>query len=193
VLVVVDDAHWLDDESLRAILFAGRRISLDRVGIIAATRRVDREALDPRAFTAVEVNDLEAAEARRLASRVRNRQLTDGAARLHAITGGNPLALVELAGGGSRCASGRADRARGELAASGETLRARASLDLSEALTPQELQVARIVADGMSNREVAARLFLSTKTIEAHLHRVYRKLGITGRDQLAAALASRPM
>jgi DNA-binding CsgD family transcriptional regulator len=98
VLVVVDDAHWLDDESLRAILFAGRRISLDRVGIIAATRRVDREALDPRAFTAVEVNDLEAAEARRLASRVRNRQLTDdGAARLHAIAGGNPLALTELA------------------------------------------------------------------------------------------------
>jgi ATP/maltotriose-dependent transcriptional regulator MalT len=86
-----------------------------------------------------------------------------------------------------------ADRARAELTASGETLRARASLDLREALTPQELQVASIVAEGVSNREAAARLFLSTKTIEAHLHRVYRKLEISGRDQLGAALASRPM
>ena len=86
-----------------------------------------------------------------------------------------------------------ADRARAELTASGETLRARAALDLSEALTPQELQVARIVAEGVTNRDAAARLFLSTKTIEAHLHRVYRKLGISGREQLGAALASRQM
>ena len=59
-------------------------------------------------------------------------------------------------------------------------------------LTPQELQVALVVAEGVSNREAGARLFLSPKTVEAHLHRVYLKLGIQRRDQLSDALASRP-
>lgn len=83
-----------------------------------------------------------------------------------------------------------AARAHRELEAAGETLGRRTRSAISE-LTPQELQVARIVAEGATNRDAAARLYLSTKTIEAHLHRAYRKLRITGRAQLRGALAER--
>jgi DNA-binding CsgD family transcriptional regulator len=58
-----------------------------------------------------------------------------------------------------------------------------------EELTPQELQVALIVARGASNKEAGAALFLSPKTIETHLGRVYRKLGVRTRTELAALLA----
>ena len=81
-----------------------------------------------------------------------------------------------------------AERARSELRATGETVRARAGGGL-EQLTPQELQVALHVARGATNREVAASLFLSPKTIEAHLHRIYMKLGVRSRTELAHFLA----
>jgi DNA-binding CsgD family transcriptional regulator len=90
-----------------------------------------------------------------------------------------------------------ADQARAELTASGETARRRDASTLDD-LTPQELQIARLLADGRTTREAAAALFLSPKTIEYHLRHVYQKLGIHSRDELAAALgatsrsASRP-
>jgi DNA-binding CsgD family transcriptional regulator len=77
-----------------------------------------------------------------------------------------------------------AERARSELRASGETARKRDPSTLLQ-LTPQELQVARFVAEGLSNKEVAAQLFLSPRTIDAHLRSVFSKLGITSRTQLA--------
>ena len=83
------------------------------------------------------------------------------------------------------------EAARRELAASGETLRA-ATPDVRDLLTPQELQIARRVADGMTNREVAASLFLSSKTIESHLQNAYRKLGVHSRTQLSKRLAADP-
>ena len=52
-------------------------------------------------------------------------------------------------------------------------------------LTPQELQIARMVAEGLSNKEVAAHLFLSPRTIDSHLRNVFSKLGLTSRTQLA--------
>lgn len=82
-----------------------------------------------------------------------------------------------------------ADRARIELLATGETARARRQ-PAADRLTPHELQVALVVADGATNREAAAALFVSPKTIEYHLGRVYRKLGLRSRSQLAALLAS---
>ncbi len=80
-----------------------------------------------------------------------------------------------------------ADRARGELRASGQSVLTPAQR-AEDALTPQELQVAAIVAGGATNREAAAALFLSVKTIEFHLGHVYRKLGIRSRTELVRAL-----
>ena len=72
-----------------------------------------------------------------------------------------------------------ADRARTEL----HRIAGRASDPL--ALTPTEEQVAKLVADGQTNPEVAAALFISVKTVEANLTRIYRKLGVTSRRELA--------
>jgi DNA-binding NarL/FixJ family response regulator len=77
-----------------------------------------------------------------------------------------------------------AERARAELRASGETARKRDPSTVDQ-LTPQELQIARFVAEGLSNKEVAAKLFLSPRTIDAHLRNVFAKLGVTSRTQLA--------
>jgi DNA-binding NarL/FixJ family response regulator len=80
-----------------------------------------------------------------------------------------------------------AQRARRELAASGEHVRARRDVPTRE-LTPQELQVALAVADGATNREAAAALFVSPKTVEAQLTSIYRKLNLRSRTQLARAM-----
>ncbi len=78
-----------------------------------------------------------------------------------------------------------ADRAAAELRASGETARRR---DVSTAtdLTPQELNVARLVRQGMSNRDVAGRLFVSPRTVDFHLRNVFSKLAVTSRAELIA-------
>jgi ATP/maltotriose-dependent transcriptional regulator MalT len=78
-----------------------------------------------------------------------------------------------------------AGRAQAELGATGETPRRRKDDTAREHLTAHELQVARIVAGGASNREAAAALFLSPKTIEFHLAHIYRKLGVRTRTDLA--------
>lgn len=82
-------------------------------------------------------------------------------------------------------ASRWADRAQQELRASGETARRRASSAASE-LTPQETQVVTLVRQGLSNREVAAQLFLSPRTVDFHLRNVFAKLGVTSRAELTA-------
>ena len=77
-----------------------------------------------------------------------------------------------------------ADRARAELEATGITARKRDPATLDD-LTPQELRIAKLVAAGASNRDVAAQLFLSQKTVEYHLRKVFMKLGVSSRVELA--------
>ncbi|GGM04194.1 AAA family ATPase [Dactylosporangium sucinum] len=79
------------------------------------------------------------------------------------------------------------DRARQELRASGETIRRRIPA-AREQLTPQELQIAQMAADGLTNREIGERLYLSHRTISSHLHRIFPKLGISSRAALRTAL-----
>jgi DNA-binding CsgD family transcriptional regulator len=82
-----------------------------------------------------------------------------------------------------------AGRARAELAAAGAKPR-RDAITGRDALTASELRVARLAAEGLTNREIAQALFITGRTAKVHLNRVYRKLEITRRDQLANALTS---
>ena len=79
------------------------------------------------------------------------------------------------------------ERARQQLRATGESSRPRTP-QARDQLTPQELQIVQLAADGMSNREIGQRLYLSHRTVSSHLYRVFPKLGITSRAELPAAL-----
>ena len=87
-------------------------------------------------------------------------------------------------------AVGFAEQASGELRASGERARKR-SPDTELDLTPQESRVATLAAEGSTNAEIAGQLFISPSTVEYHLGKVFRKLGVTSRTQLAHQLPGR--
>jgi len=83
-----------------------------------------------------------------------------------------------------------AERARRELIATGEKARRR-DVETRDQLTPQEEQIARLARDGLSNPEIGAQLFLSARTVEWHLAKVFTKLSLVSRHELKAALAQR--
>jgi DNA-binding NarL/FixJ family response regulator len=84
-------------------------------------------------------------------------------------------------------AAGFAERARSELVTTGEKVRKR-SVETRDELTPQEEQIARLARDGLTNPEIGAQLFLSPRTVEWHLRKVFTKLEISSRRQLRSAL-----
>ncbi|WP_433169646.1 ATP-binding protein [Kribbella sp. CA-247076] len=84
-----------------------------------------------------------------------------------------------------------AERARIELAATGEKVRKRV-IETSRVLTQQEEHIIRLVQEGRTNREIAAELFLSSRTIEWHLRKVFTKLGVASRRELRGSVPSRP-
>jgi DNA-binding CsgD family transcriptional regulator len=87
-------------------------------------------------------------------------------------------------------AEGFADRARRELLATGQTVRRRID-ETREVLTPQEAQIARLARDGFSNPDIGTRLFISPRTVQYHLHKVFLKLDISSRNQLGRVPPSR--
>jgi DNA-binding CsgD family transcriptional regulator len=107
----------------------------------------------------------------------RQRRVADSRAPLRAARDGfDALAFPALA-----------ETARQELRASGETSRHRVPAAWDQ-LTPQELQIARMAAEGLSNRQIGEQLYISYKTVGYHLNRMFPKLGITSRSQLHAAV-----
>jgi DNA-binding CsgD family transcriptional regulator len=82
-----------------------------------------------------------------------------------------------------------ADRARRELLATGETVRKR-TVETRDDLTAQEIQIALLARDGLSNPEIGVRLFISPRTVKYHLRKVFIKLDISSRNELERALPS---
>jgi DNA-binding NarL/FixJ family response regulator len=85
-----------------------------------------------------------------------------------------------------------AERAERELLATGETVRGRTEVRHPE-LTAQEAQVARLAAAGLTNPEIGAQLYLSARTVEWHLRKVFAKLDITSRREIGRVLADEPL
>jgi DNA-binding NarL/FixJ family response regulator len=79
------------------------------------------------------------------------------------------------------------ERARRELRGAGESSPNR-DPDAREKLTPHELSIAQLVAEGLTNREIGQRLYLSHRTVSTHLHRIFPKLGVSSRADLARVL-----
>ncbi len=75
-----------------------------------------------------------------------------------------------------------------QLLATGERARKR-TVDTLDQLTPQETQISRLAANGDTNREIAAQLFISPSIVEYHLHKAFRKLGVRSRTELARRMA----
>ena len=85
-----------------------------------------------------------------------------------------------------------AERTRRELVGTGEKARKRTA-DTRGDLTAQEAQIAQLARDGYSNPEIGAQLFLSRRTVEWHMHKVFTKLEISSRKELDTALRTRPL
>jgi DNA-binding CsgD family transcriptional regulator len=105
--------------------------------------------------------------------------------------------LIDAVGAGEsgplvlRCESCGGDRARRELLAKGETVRKR-RVETRGDLSAQEAQIARLARDGLTNPEIGAQLFISPRTVQYHLRKVFLKLGISSRAELERVLPQGP-
>jgi hypothetical protein len=161
ILLNVDDAHWLDRPTAQVLSFVGRRLESDAVTMLVAVRDGYETPLRGAGLPELHVTALGDETAEQLLDD-RFPDLTRAArTRVMEEADGNPLGFA----GVGRCA---ASRRRG---------------------STHELQIVQLVAQGLSNRDITQRLFLSYRTVESHLYRVFRKLGVTSRFQLVDAVA----
>src|SRR5262245_34539858 len=184
LICLIDDEQRLDHASAQALGFVARRLAADPVGLVFAARESGPELAG---LPQLEVGGLPEDDARALLdsalagpidARVRD-QGRRSDARPQLRTAYDMCAAIGM--------EAFAERARRELLATGETVRNRTT-DTRDQLTPQEAQIARLARAGMSNAEIAAQLFLSARTVEWHLRKVFTKLGISSRRQLERAL-----
>jgi DNA-binding CsgD family transcriptional regulator len=137
------------------------------------TAALENHAQTPDVFEAARTRLAYGARLRRSRQRMRSREQLRAAIDQFDLLGAGPWAKM----------------ARAELTATGETAR-QPGPSMRDKLTPQELQIALLLAGGRTTREAAGSLFLSPKTVEYHLRSVYRKLGISSRDELATIMQS---
>jgi DNA-binding CsgD family transcriptional regulator len=166
---LVDDAQWLDQASAQILAFVARRLLAERVALVCVARSGSGDAV-LAGLPALEIRGLPDADARRLLLATVSGPVNAAVAdRIVAESHGNPLALLEMP-------------------------RARRAVDTHGGLTAQEERIARLAREGLSNPEIGAELFISARTVEWHLRKVFMKLGITSRRQLRRAIpeARRP-
>ncbi|MBM7787638.1 ATP-binding protein [Tenggerimyces flavus] len=165
-------AHWAQvvDQPWAAALVARCRALLDA----GSAERHFEEAL---ALHATDDRPFERGRTSLLYGEFLRRRLQRGEARVHL---GTALQLFESLG-----AAPWAERARMELDASGASVARTSVPDTFASLTPQELQITQLAAQGLTNRDIAAQLFLSPRTVAYHLYKAYPKLGIASRAELA--------
>ncbi|HEY0813403.1 MAG TPA: AAA family ATPase [Pseudonocardia sp.] len=154
---------------------ASRRALL-RHGSIAEA--LHREAIERLGRTSVRV---ELARARLLYGEWLRREGRRADARVQLRTAHEALAAMGV--------EAFADRARRELLATGETVRKR-TVEAAKELTSQETQIARLVGDGLTNPEIGAALFISPRTVEWHLRKIFTKLGVSSRRELRRPLST---
>jgi DNA-binding CsgD family transcriptional regulator len=196
-------AHWGLSELVEAAARSGRpdvaADAFDRLEPITRAAGTDW-ALGIRARAQALVSDDDAAEAhyRAAIERLSRTRLRGESARARLLYGewlrrndrraeGRAQLRAAYDALASIGAEAFAERARRELVATGETVR-RLDVATRDALTPQEAQIARLAADGATNPEIGERLFISPRTVEYHLRKVFGKLAITSRRQLREAL-----
>jgi DNA-binding NarL/FixJ family response regulator len=188
-------ARWVLADAVEAAVLAGERPAAQELvergaalprpsAHLTASLAYARLLLDPDAeadaalAASVELPALRARVQLVHGSRLRRRRSPDARALLRAAR--DTFEALDIAPG--------AERARSELRAAGEAVRT-AAVDPAAVLTPQELQIARMAAGGLSNREIGQALYLSHRTIGSNLYRVFPKLGIASRGELRAVLA----
>jgi DNA-binding CsgD family transcriptional regulator len=202
---MLGSAVWVLPELIEAAVRSGDRPAADAAfarltersrmsstewaqGIEAATHALLSEGAEAEALYLQAIDQLGRSRVTVLANRAqlaygewlrREQRRVDARAQLKAA-----YAAFEAMG-----AHGFAERARRELLATGETARKR-TVDTRDDLTPQEAQIAQLAAERLTNPEIAAQLYLSHRTIEYHLRKVYSKLGVSSRRELAAALSA---
>jgi DNA-binding CsgD family transcriptional regulator len=162
---------WGAPRALGAALRAAGLVSTGNEGIALLTESIEVLADSPAKLEHAKSRTELGAALRRANRRSEAREQLRRGVELATICGATPLAA----------------RAEAELLATGARPR-RIALSGVEALTPSERRVAEMAAEGPTNREIAQALFVTPKTVEVHLSRAYRKLGINSRSQLAAAL-----
>ena len=169
LVIVLDDVHWADELTLLVLRHLADRLAGTPLLVIAAFRDVEPASALPRVLPdlqrspgaeRLDLRGFDLSEVREQLSRTTGAESTPDASAFLDVTGGNPLFVRALAAKLRRASP--------------------------PALSRREDEVAKLVADGLTNRQIATRLVISERTAETHVQHILTKLGFTTRSQIAA-------